>query len=97
MNPDLPYMTPLDLYPAAAGSSGSFQDEMNYSSLEEARDNMKTEMDRLLTINSVDITRTELSVKQQIAANQTAYDILLPVLQTLESAIQDVKSKWRQR
>lgn len=58
---------------------------------------MGEQMANLLTINAIDVRSSELKVKQQIVANQIAYDILLPIYQSLESAIGDVKAKQEQR
>lgn len=54
-------------------------------------------MEQLRTIDAIDVKASELKVKQQIVANQTAYDILLPIYQSLETAIGDVKAKQEQR
>lgn len=95
MDNDFPYRTPfINNSPV---ESASFADERNYDSLLKVYGQMGDEMAQLLTISSIDISKSELTVKQQIAVNQGAYDLLLPIYQSLETAIGDVKSKQEQR
>jgi NADH dehydrogenase FAD-containing subunit len=98
MKDDLPYRTPItQLFPAATGVLTSAQDEMDYSSLVNSRNEMAEQMNDLLAITSLDLEEKELTLKEQVKANQIAYDILYSALQTLDSAIQDVKTKWESR
>lgn len=95
MDNELPYRTPFTNNQPA--QSVSFVDEQNYDSLRAEYENMGEQMERLLTWATVDLKATELKVKQQIWANRTAYDILLPIYQSLETAIGDVKAKQESR
>lgn len=95
MDNSLPYRTPF--VNSTSVTSASVADVLNYDSLVAVHTEMGKAMANLLTINSIDVNATELKVKQQIVANQKAYDILLPIYQSLETAIGDVKAKQEQR
>jgi hypothetical protein len=47
--------------------------------------------------NAFDLVESELKIKQQIKAHQLAYDILAPLLETIDNTITQINSKHRSK
>ena len=95
MDNDLPYRTPFNTSPAKQASSVSSMDEANFSSIRAIRNDMEVEMNRLKDVTLLDLTESELKLKSQIKANQIAYAILEPLLETLDVVLVGIENKWR--
>lgn len=101
MNDDLPYRTPFNPLPAQQDSSVSPQDENNYSTLKSLHTEFREKLKCLYDdFNAFDILSEGTSaakrdkMMRQIAGNQIAYDILLPLLDSLSSSLIDIENKW---
>lgn len=100
---EAPYrsFTPLTIIPKATSSA---DDENQFSTLVLARDELATSIEGLYkdfnafsVLKDTDITIARDNLLRQIEAKQIAYDILVPILDTLDSTILAINEKWKSR
>lgn len=98
---DLPYrsFTPLTIMPKADSTA---TDEQQFSTLLEARENLAKDIEALYKdFNAFDLSKAEneheavAALLYQIRGKQTAYDILVPVLDAMDSTIMLINDKWK--
>jgi hypothetical protein len=95
MDQDIPYRTPFQTSTPAASVSST--DENEYSTLLKQRTDFAEALAELRQFDAFDLTGTELQVKQQIVAHRIAFDILSPIFESLNSAVNDINAKYREK
>lgn len=92
---NIPYRATISSLPGEAQASA--KDENDYDSLKIAYVDLKTQLDELDKWHAFDLTDAEgMDIKQQIKAHHMAFNILLPAVNTLESALKIVDNKYKQ-
>jgi hypothetical protein len=72
-------------------------DESEFSTLQTVRGLLADGIAQLNGFNAFDLVESELKIKQQIKAHQLAYDILAPLLETIDNTITQINSKHRSK
>ena len=78
--------------PAVDKPSNADSDE--YSTLIVVRDELRSSMDGIDKWHAFDTVGDALTIKQQIVAHQLAYNIVAPLLDAIQSAIDGVDRKY---
>lgn len=73
------------------------KDEQEFSTLETIYKIMRDELAELKGWQKIDLTETELKVKQQIKAHQIAVDLLEPLVESMLQALGTVNEKYREK
>lgn len=78
-------------------SDATTTDEDQYGTLKQVYVALKASIGDLDKWHAFDLELKELTLKQQIVAHKLAFDILAPLLDTVESALATVDDKYRNR
>lgn len=90
-NEEIPVRSPITTGPGPAASD---RDESEYSTLEVVNVLFKQAIEDLRKdFNALDLSEKLADIKTQIAGRQMAYDILDPLQQQVQSAIDNVRLK----
>lgn len=99
---DLPYRSPVTA--ASAPASTSSVNEENYNTLkivrallEESMAGLYKDFNAFSILSQEDTDKAAANLLRQIEAKQIAFDILSPVLDAVDNAVQAVDSKYKQR
>lgn len=92
-NEEIPYRAPMTA--PDPNDNVSVQDENDYSTLRHLKKELKSEIDRLKSVEAFDLTEGKITIKEQIAAHQLAVDILENALQMVTTAVSDINAKSR--
>jgi hypothetical protein len=95
MDQDIPYRTPFQTSTPAASVSST--DEHEYSTLLKQRNDFVEALAQLNHWDAFDLKESELGIKEQIKAHRLAYDILSPIFESLNSAVNDINAKYREQ
>lgn len=89
---DLPGRSPVDVRTAVPASN---QDEADFSTLLQIQKDINEQMDKLASIDVFTLADNEngLTLKEQVAAYKKAKEILEPLQNTINTAVDDVKLK----
>ena len=96
LNEEVPYRSPIDVMNPEPEKTFT-QDEADNSTLLRVRTLLREAVTALDQFHAFDLTESELKLKQQIKAHQIAYDILSPLLETVEQAIRTNDTRYKQR
>jgi hypothetical protein len=100
MEPEIPYRTPFNTSPAASVSS---TDEHDFSTLLQVRNDFAAEIAKLHDFNAFEFGKDMLPADRakkllhEVEVNQAVYAILAPFFETLDSTIQDINSRYKER
>lgn len=91
---ELPVRSPVSTA-APIAELASNQDENDWSTLLSVAKDINEQMARLSSVDALNLKETEegLTLKEQIAANKKALEILEPIQATINSTIQNVNLK----
>lgn len=92
-NENVPYRATISSLPAPATTSSV--DENEFSTLQTVRKLFAESIGQLNSFNAFDLTESEMKIKQQIKAHELAYDILAPLLETIDNTIMQINSKYK--
>lgn len=99
---NVPYRATIASLPAAAPVSS--KDENNYDTLKDVHARLAKSIEDLYTdFNAFEVHKDLLPANRakmllhDVEVRQGVYDIVLPLLQTLESALESVNGKYRER
>lgn len=95
MEPQIPYRTPFQTFTPAASVSST--DENNFDTLTHVRKDLAAAIEKLDHFHAFDLEGTEMNIKAQIKAHQLAYEILMPALDAIDSTIESVNQKYKER
>lgn len=94
-NEEIPYRTSVTVGPDRPAST---RDENEYSTLIEVNKMLiQAIQDLYKDFNAFDWSEQVANLKAEVAGRQIAYDILMPLQQQVQSAIQDVASNYEER
>lgn len=95
MDDELPYRTPFQYTTPAASVSST--DEHEFSTLLQQRNEFAAAIAQLDHWSAFDLEGTEMTIKQQIKAHELAFGILSPIFEALNSAVNDINEKYREK
>ena len=102
LDEDIPYRTAVPLPPDA--SQASSRDEDNYDTLKliqkglvDAIDGLYKDFNAFEVLKDADNRTASQALMRNIAAKQEAYDILVPLLESVNSAVNSVDNKYKKR
>lgn len=75
----------------------SSTDINDFSTLAAVRNDLADSINGLDKWHAFDLKADEMTVKQQIKAHQLAYDILSPLLETIDSTLLGINQRFKQR
>lgn len=93
MDEEVPYRTPVSIGTAQPAST---QDENDFSTLRYIQTEINKEMQRLSDVDAFDLKEGELSIKEQMAANKKAREILEPIQTLINGTINDIQLKQKE-
>lgn len=90
---DVPYFMQANTGPV---NNVTYQDESDLSTLVRVQKIFEESLEELKSINAFDLKDGALTVKEQIAAYQKAYDILTPIRDMVQTTVENVNQKYKE-
>ena len=101
MEPEIPYRTPFQ--PFTPAESVSSTDENEYSTLLQVRNDFAEAIAELSSFTAFDIDKSKTPTERakillhDVEVNQAAYAILYPLFETLNSTVNSINQKYREK
>jgi hypothetical protein len=92
---EIPVRSPITVAVAPVASN---QDENDWSTLVNIYNDIKQQMVKCDSVAGLDLKKADgLTIEQQIAVNQKVIEVLEPIAAEIESAVQDIQLKTKER
>lgn len=101
MNEEIPYRTPFQTFSPAVSASST--DENEYSTLLQVRNDFGEAITALSSFTTFDIDKSKPPTERakillhDVEVNQAAYAILYPLFDTLNSTVNSINQKYREK